>query len=303
MEPILYNEISASDYFNIQPSQVKGPANFATLKAQRYLWNLIYSDFEFTLPSAWSVAWFRFWLFQAGSIGVMYTGRKDDLAYICGPYGADVVDYQYRPLKANMTNVQLNAPVTGIRGVNFGYVHIMDDFYGLNDIVTEYAEKLASVDKAININLMNCNVSKVFPAENRKDADTLKEAYGRATAGEPFIAINKKYFDEDGSSKVVNLLGDVKSDYIAGDLQNLKRTIVNEFLTKVGIRNANYDKRERLNSQEVEENNDETRALVSIMYEHIKTDMEAIKKWADIPLDVRLRYDYERGLENAADNP
>lgn len=299
MGPITFNMISAEEYFNLQPSAVKGPANLTTLREERYLWNLVYSGFEITIPKYWAIGWFRFWLFHAGVIGVAYTGRKNDLEYICGPFGVDAIDYQYRPLKANMTNTQLTEPVNCVRGINFGYINILDDMYGLYDLVREYAEKLASVDKAININLMNCNVSKVFPAENKKDADTLKEAYGRATAGEPFIAINKKYFDEDGSSKVVNLLGDVKSDYIAGDLWNLKRNIINEFLTKIGIRNANYDKRERLNSQEVNENNDETKALITIMYENMKRGIEEIKKFADIPLDIKLRYNYERGEGNA----
>lgn len=299
MQPITFNELNAADYFNLQPSCVKGSANIATLKAERYLWNLIYSGFEFELPKAWAIGWFRFWLFHSGVIGVSYTGRKDDLEYICGPFAVKSIDYQYRPLQAEMINTQITTPVNCVRGVNFGYIQILDDMFGLWEIVREYAEKLAQVDKAIDINLMNCNVAKAFPAENRKDADTIKEAYGRATAGEPFIVINKKYFDEDGASKIVNLFGDVKSDYIAGDLWNLKRDIINEFLTKIGIRNANYDKRERLNSQEVSENNDETKALITIMYENIKRGMEEIKKFADIPLSVKLRYDYERGDDNA----
>lgn len=300
MGPITYNEISAEEYFNLQPTAVKGSANIATLKAERYLWNLIYSEFEFEIPKAWSLGWFRFWLFHSGVIGVSYTGRQGDLAYICGPFAVDKIDYQCRPLTAKMTNTQLTKDVNCIRGVNFDYIYILDDYFGLWDLVREYAEKLAQIDKAININLMNCNVSKAFPAENKKEADTIKEAYGRATAGEPFIPINKKYFEEDGASKIVNLLGDVKSDYIAGDLQTLKRTIINEFLTKVGIRNANYDKKERLNSQEVSENNDETKALVMIMYDNIKSCIENIRKFADIPLSVKLRYSYEEGGESNA---
>lgn len=289
------------DYFNMQPSEVKGPLNAATIKESRYLWNLVYSCYRFGMPKEFSLGWFRFWLFQAGAIGICYTGQPG-LEWVNGPFGVELVDYQMRPLKVQMNNKQLNQTAYGVRGLNFACIHILDDYFGLWDIVTMYAEKLAQIDKAININLMNCNVSKAFPAATKKDADTIKEAYGRATTGEPLILVNNKYFDEEGNFRFTNFFGDVKGDYIATDLQHLRREIVNEFLTKIGIRNANYDKRERLNSQEVEENNDETSALVSIMYKNIQQGLEECREIGAPQITCELNYDYMEEVSNNAEN-
>ncbi len=63
--------------------------------------------------------------------------------------------------------------------------------------------------------------------------------------------------DADG-----NYFLNVKNTYIGNDLLLTKRSIMNEFLTEIGINNANTDKRERLNSDEVNANNSEVRCTI-----------------------------------------
>ena len=177
-------------------------------------------------------------------------------------------------------------------------IKIFDDYFGLEALVTRYAEMLAQCDKSININLMNANVALVAEVENKKQADSVKEAYGRATAGEPLVAINKEVLN---GKSLNTMIANVKNTFIANDIQILKRSIVNEFLTKVGIRNSNYEKKERLTSAEVEENNDETRALVSIIFDNIKDGMKKTNAITGLNLDVRLRYEYVIDGGGAAD--
>ena len=59
-----------------------------------------------------------------------------------------------------------------------------------------------------------------------------------------------------------NYFLNVKNIYIGNDLLLTKRSIMNEFLTEIGINNANTDKRERLNSDEVNANNSEVRCTI-----------------------------------------
>lgn len=288
MEPINYFSQACADYFNLQPSAVKGRANSATEYHRRYLYNLIYSVFEFDLPKDWALNYFRFWLFHFGSLAAIYT---KEFGWIPSPYGVEKINHQYQPAVINVTNPFLKGSKTGVVGINCEIIRLLDDYYGLDDLVTEYAQKLAQVDKAININLMNCNVSKAFPAKSKKDAEDVKEAYGRATEGEPLILINKDVLNGD-DKRLVNLFGDVKSDYIVGDLLQAKRTIINEFLTKIGIKNANYDKRERLNADEVNQNNDETSSIVSVMLENLQACFEKLNAISGLNCSVKLRFDY-----------
>lgn len=293
--PYDYTAQAFTDFFNKQPAQVKGVWNDATQYHKRYLWFMIYSVFKITISEEWSMNWFRFWLFQFGSIAVLYTKEYGWIAY---PYAVQRLDLYYQPKDIVVTSPFLEGEKIGRIGVNAEIVYLLDDFYGLNDLVTRYAEKLANIDKAIDIAIMNTNVAYVFSADNKKQADTIKEAYAQATTGQPFVTLNK---DTLGNDTVTPFFPGVKNNYVVDLLLSAKRTIINEFLTKVGIRNANYDKKERLNSQEVSENDDETRSIISIIHDNIKKSFDRINKLSDGEIALSIEYAYNYGKEEETD--
>lgn len=289
--PIMFKQQELMNYFNLQPSEVKGRYNTATEFHKRYLYSKVYSTLKFTLPDDWDMNFFRFWLFQYGSIAVIYT---KEFGWIAQPYSVDELDIYYNPRKITVYNEFLKKPKTGIIGINAEIIHIMDDYFGLDDIVTKYAEMLAQIDRSINVNLMNCNVTALFEADSKKQADEVKEAYGLATTGKPLVVINK---DVMNGKQINTLLPNVGNNYIVDKLITARRSIINSFLTEIGIRNANYEKKERLNSAEVEENNDETKAIITIIYENVKKCMDRINTFSDLNLNVELRYSYADGKE------
>lgn len=295
--PIMFDQEMLLDHFNIQPSVVKGRANAGVEFYKRLLYTKIYSTLEFTLPEDWKKNYFRFWLFHCGSIGVIYT---NEFGWVCQPYSILELDLYYNPRIIQVYNQFIKTPKIGAIGVNAGIIKCMDDFFGLDDIVTRYATDLAQCDRSIEVNLMNSNVTAFFKAKNKKDADAIKEAYAKATTGEPFVVINKEVMDDEA---IETLLPNMKNNFLVNDLLQARRGILNAFLTEVGIRNANYDKKERLNSQEVNENNDETSAIITVIYDNIKQSMEEVNAVSGLNLDVRLHYDYdEEGSEDGTFN-
>lgn len=275
-----------TDYFNKQPSQVKGRLNDSTMYHKRYLYNQVFSTLEFNLPENWKLNWFRFWLFHFGSIAVIYT---KEFGWICQPYSIKKLDLYYNPKVISVYNSFIKNERTGVIDVNSEIVHLFDDYFGLDDLVTNYAVQLAQIDKSVNINLMNSNVAYLFEAENKKQAEAIKEAYGEATEGTPLVTINK---DVLAGKSIETMFPNVRNTFITPELLDAKRTIINEFLTKIGIRNANYDKKERLNSQEVNENNDETKSILSIMYDNIDKSFKKINAISDLQLSVKYVYNY-----------
>lgn len=289
--PIMFDQDMILNHFNIQPSMVKGRANAGVEFYKRLLYAKIYSTLDFTLPESWKKNYFRFWLFHCGSIAVIYT---NEFGWVCQPYSIIQLDLYYNPKVIQVYNQFIKTPKIGAIGVNSGIIKCMDDYFGLDDIVTRYATDLAQCDRSIEVNLMNSNVTAFFKAKNKKDADAIREAYGQATTGKPFVVINKEVMEEDS---IETLLPNMKNNYLVNDLLQSRRGILNAFLTEIGIRNANYDKRERLNSQEVSENNDETSAIISVIYDNIKKSMEEVNAIADLGLNVKLHYDYETEVE------
>ena len=285
-EPIMYGQEMLLDHFNIQPSVVKGRANAGTEFYKRLLYTKIYSTLEFKLPEGWKKNYFRFWLFHFGSLAVIYTR---EFGWVCQPYSIIELDLYYNPKTIQVYNQFIKTPKIGAVGLNAGIIKCMDDYFGLDDVVTRYATDLAQCDRSIEVNLMNSNVTAFFKTKSKKDADAIKEAYGQATSGKPFVVINKEVMDDEA---IDTMLPNMKNNFLVNDLLQARRGILNAFLTEIGIRNDNYDKRERLNSQEVDENNDETSANISVIYDNIKKSMEEINSFSGLDLDVQLRYDY-----------
>lgn len=293
--PMDYKTQSFMDYFNQQPAQVKGVWNADTEYNKRYLWYQIYSCYNFDLPESITQSWFRYWLFQFGSIAVIYTKEYGWIAY---PYSIEKLDLYYQPKQILVTSPFLKDSKTGIIGKNCEIVKILDDYYSLSDLVTRYATQLSSIDKAVSVALMNTNVAFVFGAEDKKQADTIKEAYAKATQGNPLVTVNKNTIG-DG---IQPFFPSVKNNFIVNDLLQAKRTVVNEFLTKIGINNANYDKKERLNTDEVNQNNDEIKSIISVIYDNISRSFDRLNTISngELRLKVSYAYNYDKGGDDIA---
>ena len=288
-----YLDQSAMSYWNMRPSQVKGRYNAGTEYHKRYLYNKLISRFRFTLPAEWDMNFFRFYLFRCGSIAVIYT---NEYGWVAQPYGIVKLNLYYNPAEITVFNQFFKTDKTGIIGINAEIIHLFDDYFGFDDLVTRYAEMLAQIDKTINVNLMNSNVTMFFPAQNKKNADEMKEAYALATTGQPFIPINKTAIGDD---VIEPLFGKVKDNYIVDSLLDARRNIVNQFLTEVGIANANTEKKERLITDEVNQNNDETNAIISVVFDNLKKCFEKVNVISGLKLKVELR---KEGEENGQTN-
>lgn len=284
--PITFGMDKYLNYVNLQPSEVKGRCNAAVEIWKRYLYNNIFSCYDFTLPDSWALNFFRFWLFYYGSIGCIYTS---ELGWIIYPYGVSKLDYQYQPSEIIIYNQFLNKSKTGVIGVNAGIIRIMDDFFGLDDLVTHYAEMLAQIDRSINVNLMNSNVAMVIEADGKKQADSIKEAYAEATTGKPMVAMNKELLNGESLHP---LLGNIKSNYIVTDLLTARRTLKNEFLTEIGILNRNFEKRAQVTDDEVHQTDGETESIIHVILKNLKKCFSEINAISGLGLDVKPHFDY-----------
>lgn len=284
--PITWQCRSFADHFNMQPAEVRGQANAETQREKRYLYAKLASVYDFTLPKEWPLNWFRFWLFHAGSIGILYT---KEYGWVAMPYGYEKLNLYYQPKIINVWNHLFDQVKTGVVGVNAAIIHIMDDFFGLDDIISCYAEMLANINKSFNISLMNSNVALYYPAENKKDADAIREAYHDATVGNPMVYVNKKLLD---GKEIKPLLGSPRDNYIGRELLEARRSVVNMFLTDIGIVNTNEEKRAQRSTAEITRNDDETSALASVILRNMRDGMEEANRISNLNLSVKLHYDY-----------
>ena len=210
-------------------------------------------------PSNWNID--NMWdvLLTNGYIPIVKTDIGT-LALEGGFYGQNMY---YMP-----TNVLVNNPVLrqidekiGEKGellyINYEY----NKFQGIMSLINRYAVLLANIDCSLNVSLYNSRLAHVFEAETDAQVKSLQKMYDEVSRGNPAVFL-KKGMKNIGKDNDSGYFLNVKNTYIGNDLLLTKRSIMNEFLTEIGINNANTDKRERLNSDEVNANNSEVRCTI-----------------------------------------
>lgn len=171
-------------------------------------------------------------------------------------------------------------------------------FYNFNKLIDVYAYKLAAADAGIDVNLMNTRVAYMAEAESKAQAETIKRMYDEVTSGEPIVVYRSDALSQKGLQL---FFGNVKQNYVADSIQDSKRTIMNEFLTRLGINNANTDKKERLIVNEVDANNVELQCNVALWKKNLKVCVKRVKKiFPDIEFNIKLRFDPKKLAEKAS---
>lgn len=160
-----------------------------------------------------------------------------------------------------------------------------------------FARKLYEVDRAIDVNVKGQKTPKVILCDENERL-TMLNLFMKYDGNQPFIFGTKNL-----DLKSIQTL-DTSSPYLSDKLYQLKTQIWNEALTYLGISNVNFNKKERLVSDEVLRNSGST---VSSRY----TRLNMREKAADeinrmFGTDIRVKYredvqlvddGYELGLE------
>lgn len=133
---------------------------------------------------------------------------------------------------------------------------------------TVYARRLWNLDRAIDVNA-NAQKTPVLIRCNDSERLTLVNAYQKWEGNEPVI-YGTKDFDPNNISVLRT-----DAPYVARDLYELKTQIWNEALTYLGISNMNFQKRERLVTDEVIRNQGGT---IASRYSRLEARREACKK-------------------------
>lgn len=281
------------DYINTIDSSIQ-PANQHVLNTQvgrfyqRYLLKKALAVFKWTLPEWWDENYFLYVLYCRGYAAIFDSGEFGVIPQECGLQGYNVF---YRP-----TDVVIANPlIRGIHNLKIGQkavlMQLQPDYMGILDLCAHYAEKMALASSAINQNLWHTKIATVFFAKSDAEQQTIKKAYDRMSDGSPMVVVHKNLRDADGNLNYEVFNRDVKQSYIISDLIADLRKIEAEFDTRVGIPNANTDKRERLITDEVNANNVETTILSDMWMDSIQDGIEAVRNMFGIEMKCERRYD------------
>lgn len=290
MSKSIWNNVPFNDlvreFFARKPSDVDGVMNSSTLYYRNYLLKKLFGRFTFSgIPDGWDEDYMLEVLFLNGFFTITDT-EAGILPLKCGLTGINIFE---KP-----TSVVIANPVLGNMertiDVNCVVIQLQPNYEGVYNMINRYSTLLAMCDSAISVNLMNTKAAHVFGATNKAQAETFKKMYDEISCGKPAV------FIKDGLNEENFFTMPVKQYFIANDVQLLKRKIVTEFLTEIGINNTNTDKRERLTDDEVNANNLEVSANIQCWIDNIGWGIDKANTMFGLNLKFEVR-DFDGKLE------
>ena len=306
--PLNYNEINleAGTYF---PSQVKPYNNQAFLFWSRSLFQRACSTLIIGTPEIWNPHKnLLYWsLFAYGFCGVF---DLTNFGKCFNPASVSGYNFYYEPVKMILANPAMKEEDKHefTIGTDCEILKLTPDYKGIFDIVNYYAEKLASMDCAINTAIINTKFAYVVGAKNKAAAEVLKKIFDKISRGEPAVFFDKKLANDpnDKEEPWQALFRDnLKQSYIITDLLKDFQTILNNFDCEVGIPTIPYEKKERMVTSEVESRQIDATARSIIWYDELTRTMEICNNFlgftGEDKLTVKLRYEQKEGEQNVSD--
>jgi len=298
--PLNYDQITwISGHYS--PQSVKSFNNATFAYWERSLYQRALSVIEWKLPENWQGSVKDFFDWCLYRYGYVMISKNEEYGYFFQPVNLDGFDFYFQPTNAILGNPKLSREFKIHEECEI--LKLTPDYRGIWDIITYYAEKLSTLDVAINTNIINSKLAYILGAKNRSVAEALKTIMDRVNRGEPAVFYDKaiqqsKPNDPDTPFQFLPIQ-DLKQNYILDQLLREWQTLLNDFDAAIGIKTVPYQKMERMVTAEAESKEEDSQARVKTWLESLTSSLEMVKKlYPDLELSFRLRSDAEGGEDD-----
>lgn len=229
------------------------------------LLNLALSCFEWTnLPDEIDERYLELTLCSEGKIAYF---NDDVMGDIVMKYAENAQPNIYN----NPTRIHVYSHTGYSRMLNYDEFEPIYNNYSRTPIIFDlkwYAEKLAEIDRTIDINVMT-QKTPVLLKVDQNTKFSLTNMFQQYQGNTPLIVADRS-LDMEGI-QVMKL----DAPFIAESLNDLKASIMNEALTMLGIDNSNLNKKERLLTNEVVTN---LGNVMAMRYTRLDARREAVER-------------------------
>lgn len=311
--PLNYDHINCIEG-HYMPSQVKAYNNASFQLWQRALFQRACSTIDIQLPKEWMphLNLMYYCLFAGGFVGM---GKLPSIGNWFNPGTTSGFNFYYEPTLFILANAALGENEKHEFKINTTdkqaeLLKLSPDYMGIWDVITYYAEKLASLDVAINTAIINTKFAFIIGAKNKAAAQVLKTLFDKVNSGEPAVFFDIKLANDgtDQEEPWQALFRDnLKQSYIITDLLQDFQTVINDFDTEVGIPTLPYQKKERLVVDEANSKQIDAMSRSVIWYEELKRTAKLCNEFMGFTpgddIRVSLRYKEEADNGNSENNP
>lgn len=291
-----------SSYFSISPRDVEGLNNTSVIYYRDKLIRQLFGLYEISgAPDGWDMDYLKSRIFLDGKCCITDT-KLGVLPLRCGVSGINVFDHPTTCVIANPVLGSLEKTIEK----DCALVHLNFNYFGVWPIINRYSTLLSLCDSALSVNLINSKTAYVFGAETKAEAESFKLMSDQISTGKPSVFVSQSLAKKLNDRLVFN---NVKESFVALDIQSAKTRLKNEFLVDVGINNANTEKRERLNAEEVRSNWQEVESGAQHWLDNVNAGFAVANKLYGLELKMKQREwnipdsDREGGAEDEFTEP
>lgn len=290
------------DYINSMVSQVSpGTIHCKNTVLQqyfaRYYLQRAMSVFKWALPDEWNSDYVKYIAYTRGYFTV-FNAYRDGLGVI--PQQGTLTGYgiYYDPTHIRVANPVFSSDYDLEIGTDCTVVKLQPGYCGIMDIVNYYADMAAMCSEAAGVNLFNSKVGYIFFTKDKSASIKAQALFDKIASGTPMVVnsgLQKNGIDNDAKNWEV-FDADIKNHYIVDMIQDAARRFEMEFDTLIGIPNANTQKKERLITDEVRQNDFETRSICTGWLESLQHGFKQTNEMFGLNLSVDWRDDLKGGV-------
>jgi hypothetical protein len=151
-------------------------------------------------------------------------------------------------------------------------------------IVDHFAQRLALAQQAFDTNLVWANIPYIFQTSTDETRLSIEKMFADIFSGQPFIITDKSLFtdNKDRAGLPTGI------PFIGKDLIDVQNEIMMKFRETVGFDTAGVDKAERVNTLEVQSNDQHTKSVLRIMLQQREIACESINAFFGTNISVEL---------------
>lgn len=237
------------------------------------------------LPDEWPEDFFKFILWARGYLAVFNTERWgltfQPVASLSG------YDFYYMPQKVAIANPYYNKILNMHKDVEL--IKLTPDFHGVFDIIAHYATQLAEITKSLQMQFINAKVPMVLVANDKAQSETLKAVYDQVQSGESLVIwkdrlTNDEIIPRKDPFQFWNQ--DFKQTYIASDLLQNLREVLNNFYMEIGLpSDVDPSKAHKLN-QQMDMQTAQSQARIACWVSNLEESFDRIERLFGLRLEV-----------------
>ena len=182
-------------------------------------------------------------------------------------------------------------------------IQMSPDFIGIWDIICYYAEKLANMSAALDMNIENSKLAYVIGANSKSGTNFLKKCFDKIKAGATAIIFDSRITPTEEFTTLETFQRDnLKSSYMVTDFNQDIQTLINQFDAEIGIVNVPYEKKERMTSFEAQSKQSDGIARATLWKDTLQRSFDEFNELFGENVKVVYNYEYMVSLDEEADS-